>query len=145
MHIAAEDLIDSLRERGVRITRSRRVVCEVIAESHREHLDAARIHELARTEFDANIDRSTVYRTLSLLEDAGMVRHAHIGDSAVYHLADERRHQHLVCRECGATIALPSSDVAGFVAAVREKTGFHIDIEHVALSGLCATCRAERD
>jgi Fur family ferric uptake transcriptional regulator len=84
-----------------------------------------------------------VYRTLDALERAGAIRHAHLGESAVYHLADERHHQHLVCVNCGATTAIPEEDLLGFVATVGQKTGFQPDVEHFAVSGLCADCRRD--
>ncbi len=140
MHITADDLIATLRDRGLRITDARRAVCGVIAHSHGDHLDAATIHDKAMTDLGTELDLSTVYRTLEVLEEAGAVRHAHLGEAAVYHLAEEQPHQHLVCRNCGSTTALPASDLAGFLAEVQEMTGFVADVEHFALWGLCSDC-----
>jgi Fur family ferric uptake transcriptional regulator len=142
MHITADDLIAALRDRGLRITDARRAVCGVIAHSHGDHLDAATIHDKATTDLGTELDLSTVYRTLEVLEEAGVVRHAHLGEAAVYHLAEEQPHQHLVCRICGSTTALPASDLIGFLASVQEMTGFVVDVEHFAVSGLCADCAA---
>lgn len=142
MHITADLLIDALRDNGHRITDARRAVCGVIAVAHDEHLDAATIHNRAVVDFDADLDLSTVYRTLEALEEVGAIRHAHLGESAVYHLAEEQAHQHLVCSGCGTTIAIAASDLADFTAAIRERTGFEPDIEHFALSGVCSACSA---
>jgi Fur family ferric uptake transcriptional regulator len=60
----------------------------------------------------------------------------------VYHLADEPPHQHLVCVDCGQTLALSEAQIDEFVAAVRATTGFVLDPTHVALSGRCAACVA---
>lgn len=141
MHITTDRLIDALRAHGLRITDARRAVCAVIASSHDEHLDAAAIYGRA-VALGADLDRSTVYRTLDALERAGAIRHAHLGESAVYHLADERHHQHLVCSNCGKTVAIPQDDLEGFLTTVMERTGFIPDVEHFAVSGLCAGCAA---
>jgi Fur family ferric uptake transcriptional regulator len=142
MHITTELLIDALRGDGLRITDARRAVCAVIAASHGDHLDAAAIYDKAVNDLGADLDRSTVYRTLDALENAGAIRHAHLGESAVYHLADESHHQHLVCQRCGATVAIPEDDLRGFLATVTERTGFVADVEHFAVSGLCSNCSA---
>jgi Fur family ferric uptake transcriptional regulator len=142
MHITADDLIATLRERGLRITDARRAVCGVIASAHGDHLDAATIHDKAIRETGTDLDLSTVYRTLEALEEAGAVRHAHLGDAAVYHLAEEQPHQHLVCSNCGSTTALPASQLTGFLSSVAELTGFVADVEHFALSGICSECGA---
>lgn len=142
MHIGVDELISALRADGLRITDARRAVCAVIASSHSDHLDASAIYDKAVNELGAGLDRSTVYRTLDALERAGAIRHAHLGDSAVYHLADEDRHQHLVCRLCGATVAIPAAELQGFLETIRSRTGFEPDVEHFALSGRCAACAA---
>ena len=140
MHVTSTDLIEILRRRGHRITEARRAVCEVIATSHSEHLDATAIHGRAIRDLGVDLDLSTVYRTLEALEDAGAVRHAHLGEAAVYHLADEQPHQHLVCRICGATTAIPTTDLAELLASVEAMTGFVADVEHFAVSGVCSNC-----
>jgi Fur family ferric uptake transcriptional regulator len=140
MHITADNLISTLRSNGLRITDARRAVCGVIARSHGDHLDAATIHDKAVRELGADLDLSTVYRTLEALEEAGAVRHAHLGEAAVYHLSEEQPHQHLVCRICGSTTALSASDLTGFLSSVERLTGFVADVEHFALSGVCVDC-----
>ncbi|HLF60051.1 MAG TPA: Fur family transcriptional regulator [Acidimicrobiia bacterium] len=142
MHITANDLIVTLRSNGLRITEARRAVCGVIARSHGDHLDAATIHRRAMNDLGMDLDLSTVYRTLEALEEAGAVRHAHLGEAAVYHLSDEQPHQHLVCRVCGATVAIPASDLTEFLSSVEKLTGFVADVEHFALWGICADCNS---
>jgi Fur family ferric uptake transcriptional regulator len=139
---SSADLIEILRARGHRITDARRAVCEVIAGADSEHLDATAIHARAVTVLGVDLDLSTVYRTLEALEEAGAVRHAHLGEAAVYHLAEEQPHQHLVCRVCGATLAVPAADLEEFISSVRARTGFVADVEHFAVSGVCADCAA---
>jgi Fur family ferric uptake transcriptional regulator len=141
MHIQADRLTDALREQGLRITAARRAVCTVIAARHGQHLTAATILEAAVTERGAAVDQSTIYRTLDALEASGVLVHSHLGHGpAVYHLAAEARHQHVVCRECGATALIEAGDVADWVARLRDTTGFVVDPTHFAVTGLCPAC-----
>jgi Fur family ferric uptake transcriptional regulator len=141
MHISADKLIDALSERGYRITSARRAVCEVVAAAHDEHLSAADIYDRARAKSGTRLDRSTVYRTLEALEGSGLLAHSHMGHGpSVYHLAEDAGHQHLICRRCGTTITLPREESERLAASISVTTGFVADLNHFALSGLCAEC-----
>lgn len=144
MHISADDLIAELRAEGLRITEPRRHVCDVIAERHGEHLTAAAIYDIVESDAGADLDRATVYRTLDVLEEAGVLRHGHIGHGpTVYHLTEEADHQHLVCNSCGRVVAVDHEAVAPLLAELERSTGFHVDVEHFALTGTCADCLKE--
>jgi Fur family ferric uptake transcriptional regulator len=143
MHTTAEALIDVIRARGRRVTAPRRAICEVIAADHGGHLTAAGILEAVRDRGSTSIDQSTVYRTLEVLEEAGILTHSHLGHGAsVYHLSEEASHQHLVCERCGRTAAVPERDLGGFFADITARTGFVPNPRHFAVSGLCAACAA---
>jgi Fur family ferric uptake transcriptional regulator len=144
VHITADALIDVLSERGYRITQARRAVCEVVAAAHDEHLSAADMYDRAREQSGARLDRSTVYRTLEALEESGLLAHSHLGHGpSVYHLAEDAGHQHLICRRCGRTSTLPDEETTRLVDAITGATGFVADVNHFALSGLCARCADE--
>ena len=141
MHVTADKLISALSSRGYRITKARRAVCEVVAAAHDDHLSAADIYDRARAQNGARLDRSTVYRTLEALEDSGLLVHSHMGHGpSVYHLAEDAGHQHLICRSCGKTLTLPDTETQRLVDAITAATGFVPDVNHFALSGLCAEC-----
>jgi Fur family ferric uptake transcriptional regulator len=143
MHISPDVLIEALRGQGMRITSARRAVCAVVAERHSQHLTAATILEATASEQDTAVDQSTVYRTLDALEDAGLVVHSHLGHGpAVFHLATEAAHQHVVCSICGRAASIPAEDLDGWVAALRDSTGFEVDPTHFAITGLCSECAA---
>jgi Fur family transcriptional regulator, ferric uptake regulator len=141
MHVTADDLIDVLRGEDLRITEPRRLVCEVIATRHDEHLTAATIYEAVQTGSDGDLDRATVYRTLEVLEEAGVIKHGHIGHGpTVYHLADDAPHLHLICSSCERTVTLDLEEARPLLDAIADRTGFTVDVEHFALSGLCQEC-----
>lgn len=145
MHISPDQLLDALRGKGLRITAARRAVCDVLAERHGQHLTAARVLEAIRIDEGTKVDQSTVYRTLDVLEESGLVVHSHLGHGpAVYHLAAEADHQHVVCGECETAASIPPDSLEEWIATVRRTTGFEVDPTHFALTGLCADCAARR-
>ena len=86
---------------------------------------------------------STIYRTLELLEQLGLVTHTHLGHGAPrYHLAAEAEHVHLVCSECGRVTQVGPDTVTALVAALNETQGFETDVGHLTVFGKCAECRA---
>jgi Fur family ferric uptake transcriptional regulator len=138
VHITADSLIAALRRQGWRVTEPRRAVCQVVAESHAQHLTAPDI----TARLAGEVDQSTVYRTLEALEAAGILTHTHLGHGpSVYHLADGIPHQHLICEGCGAVIELDAAIVAEAMDRVTLETGFVADTSHFALSGRCRRCR----
>lgn len=137
MHITSEALTDSLRAAGLRLTTSRRAVCEVFAEHHDKHLTAASI----TARIGGSVDQSTVYRILDALEDAGLVTHTHLGHGAsVYHLAGDEPHQHIVCEVCGSAAEIDVAHFEDALRAIRTETGYVVEPSHFALTGRCIDC-----
>ncbi|WP_432097301.1 Fur family transcriptional regulator [Streptomyces sp. bgisy100] len=132
------DWQSDLRKRGYRLTPQRQLVLEAV--DRLEHATPDDIlTEVRRTAGGVNI--STVYRTLELLEELGLVSHAHLGHGApTYHLADRHHHLHLVCRDCGDVIEADVSVASGFTAQLRDTFGFDTDLKHFAIFGRCAGC-----
>ena len=99
METAATDLTKELRAKGYRLTPQRQFVLQAVASLDHATPEAI-CEEVRRTARGVNL--STVYRTLELLEELGLVTHTHLGHGAqIYHTADQPAHVHLVCRRCG--------------------------------------------
>lgn len=132
---------EELRSRGYRVTPQRQLVLEAVTSL--EHGTPEQIgEEVRRTARGVNI--STIYRTLELLEELGLVVHNHLGHGAPrYHLADEADHVHLVCRGCGEVTQVDPSVTAGLVRSLREEYGFETDVHHLTVFGQCARCRKD--
>lgn len=90
------------------------------------------------------VNITTVYRTLELLEELGMVTHTHLSHGApTYHPAEAHPHIHLVCRGCGTVTEVDPAAMQPVVERLRAEHGFQVDITHVSLFGLCASCEAD--
>jgi Fur family transcriptional regulator, ferric uptake regulator len=130
---------DLLRSSGYRVTPQRQLVLEAVAKL--EHATPEEIYaEVRQTVVGLNV--STVYRTLELLEQIGLVTHTHLGHGAPgYHLAANAQHVHLVCRECGSITEVDPEAVRPLVSALRAEYGFDTDVGHLTVFGSCARCR----
>lgn len=127
-----------LRERGYRLTPQRQLVLEAVGTLEHATPDDI-LCQVRRTASGVNI--STVYRTLELLEELGLVSHAHLGHGApTYHLADRHHHMHLVCRDCGTVLEADVSVAAALTDKLRGSFGFETDMKHFAIFGRCADC-----
>jgi Fur family transcriptional regulator, ferric uptake regulator len=87
------------------------------------------------------VNITTVYRTLDLMERIGLVRHTHLGHGAPTYSEQEHQHVHLVCHSCGSITESPTGLMDGLAARLLAECDFELDPSHVALSGLCRTCR----
>jgi Fur family transcriptional regulator, ferric uptake regulator len=129
-----------LRSKGYRLTPQRELVLQAV--KHLSHGTPDEVlTEVQRTASGVNI--STVYRTLELLEELGLVTHTHLGHGApTYHaVSDDAGHLHLVCRDCGLVIETPVEVADSMVEVLSQRYGFETDVTHVALFGRCADCR----
>jgi Fur family ferric uptake transcriptional regulator len=139
--VVTTDWKSDLRQRGYRLTPQRQLVLEAV--DALEHASPDEIlTEVRRTASGVNI--STVYRTLELLEELGLVSHAHLGHGApTYHLADRHHHLHLVCRDCGTVIEADVAVASALTDRLRSGFGFETDMKHFAIFGRCADCSAK--
>ena len=135
-----ESLRQRLHERGLRWTPQRRTLVSVLAETH-GHVTGAELVERCR-ERDPSTIPSTVYRTLDVLEDLGVVRHGHGPDGREeYHVLPGTVHGHLYCNGCGATWEIGVAEAAAIVGALDTDRGFEVDLSHVTIVGRCRACR----
>jgi Fur family ferric uptake transcriptional regulator len=140
---AWEGIPDRLRARGLRWTPQRRILVEVLSRTD-GHVTGAELVERCRA-VDPDTIPSTVYRTLDVLEELGVLSHSHGADGREeFHVLPASEHGHLYCRRCGSQWELEGQDpdVVATVGAFRDGRGFDVDVSHLTLIGLCADCRA---
>ncbi|MBV1855426.1 Fur family transcriptional regulator [Catellatospora tritici] len=132
------ELANLLRDRGLRLTPQRQLVLDAVRQL--EHATPEQVHA-AVNEVNAGVNITTVYRTLELLEELGLVTHVHLSHGApTYHDAATSRHVHLVCRNCETVTELEQSELAPLAERLLAQRGFRMDLGHVALFGLCGGC-----
>jgi len=109
------------------------------------HFTAAEIYDALHTTYSA-VNRSTVYRALKRLVDAGEVSISDIGrDSQVYERFTGDPHHHLVCQLCNRILMLQDGIVREFFQDVELTEGFKVVTNHLILYGVCDQCRKKRD
>lgn len=133
----------ALRERGYRLTVQRELILDAF-ESLSGHVTAEDVYALVRESFP-QVNVSTVYRTLELLESQGLALHTRYHDGLVkWHHAEDIGHQHLVCRECGAEQQIGLGLMEPVFSRLETDFGFVADRGHLVTVGLCRRCAANR-
>jgi Fur family transcriptional regulator, ferric uptake regulator len=131
---------DMLRAGGYRVTPQRQLVLEAVTKL--EHATPEEIFADVR-QIARGVNVSTVYRTLELLEQIGLVTHTHLGHGAPrYHLAADAQHVHLVCQQCERVTQVDPAAVRSLVSSLDAGYGFETDVGHLTVFGRCAQCRS---
>lgn len=137
-----DQMISALQGKGYRMTEPRRAVLEVMAEGH-QHLSHAEILVQARLKHH-NIGRATVYRTLELLLESGMVHATYLGDANQRFIVPiGGHHHHLVCNYCGTVTDLDKCEFEEALATISQATGFQAESHLVELYGKCLACQSK--
>jgi Fur family ferric uptake transcriptional regulator len=138
--IAWDQVRERLHERGLRWTPQRRLLVEVLARTD-GHITGAELVERCRAT-DPMTTPSSVYRTLDVLEDIGLIRHAHgLDGREEFHVRPAREHGHLHCAVCHRAWELSVDQVGGLVTEMEATRGFRVDLGHLSVVGTCQDCR----
>ena len=135
--------IDTLKKKGLKLTPQRRLIINAV-HSAEAHLSAEDIIAYVQARMP-EVHKSTIYRTLELLERTGCVFKSELDDHAIYHHADEGHHHHLVCNRCGKTIECNEDIFTSVESSLAEQYGFRTDFKHLIMSGLCAECSRKKN
>jgi Fur family ferric uptake transcriptional regulator len=135
------DLAQRLRAKGLRPTRQR---IAVLSELAREPDDATaqQLWSRLRDNRQSTIGLATVYRTLALLRDHGVVDTlSHHGSEHCFRLCTEKHHHHLLCVNCHKVVEIDDCSLGHWVDSVASTHGFIADDHKVEITGRCAACR----
>ena len=122
-------------QRGLRITEQRRVIARVLSEST-DHPDVEKLHERA-TNVDPGISIATVYRTVRLFEEAGILDRHDFGDGrSRYEAAPEAHHDHMIDVETGNVIEFVDPELESLQRQIAEKLGFRLVDHRMELFGV---------
>jgi len=143
--ISHTETLATLRATGHRITAQRQIVLEVV-ETSAEHLDAEAIYQRAR-EKDPKISLATVYRTLTVLKDKGLIEQRFLArDHAREHYepVGAPEHYHFTCLGCRKVIEFQSPRVTQMTTELHRDLGVEVAHACICLEGYCQTCAAKR-
>jgi Fur family transcriptional regulator, ferric uptake regulator len=128
-----DDLAARLRELGLRVTPQRAQVLDAVR--NLGHATPEQICDAV-----SGVDVTTVYRTLELLEQLGLVRHAHLGHGAPSYRPAGDDHIHVVCHACGAVVDADPALVEPLADRLLADEGFELDRSHFTVFGRCRQC-----
>ena len=140
-----DDLRARLSERQHKMTPQRQIVLQIFLDHPGEHLSAEDVHDILRTE-KAEIGLATVYRTLELLSDLGILQKMEFGDGCSRYEATDtdptrRHHHHLICTKCGKVEEFDEDLLETLEADIERKTGFRTLDHQVKFFGICKECQ----
>jgi len=139
MHHYVKSSNEMLRKKGYRLTPQRHMILSVIQEAD-EHLSIDQILERVQ-ERNPYVSLSTIYRTLELLRELGLVRENHLpGEQPHYETAESTEHHHLVCRKCRTIIHLEDNLLGNLHEQLQQQHAFHGLTLDLVAAGYCDAC-----
>jgi Fur family ferric uptake transcriptional regulator len=136
----------ALTANGLRLTRQRQIVLDVIDKTG-QHLDAERLYQLAR-ERDPKLNRVTVYRTLKLLKEGGLVDELDLmhqaGEQHFYETRRKQEHAHVICLACGKVEEFFGEPLQKLRRQIESHFGFQVVLARTEVGGYCSHCQSLR-
>lgn len=142
----AQGIKQSLKQQGIRLTRQRKILLDLIDQSGK-HLDAESLFLLAK-EKDPKLNRVTVYRTLKLLKQGGLVDELDLmhygGDQHYYETRMKQEHAHVICLRCGKVEEFFGDPLQKLRRQIEAHFGFQILLARTEVGGFCSHCQVLR-
>ena len=142
-----EDIKAELRRNGFKLTPQRKNTLDIILKHSDKHLSIEEIYELVKEEYP-RIGLATIYRTIQLFEDIGIVSKHNFDDGCNrYEFADpskEHNHHHLICLSCGEVSEMDEDLLDELEKEVENKKGFKVTNHTLKLFGYCKKCKDKR-
>ena len=131
----SDTLLDRLESKGLRLTEQRRVIAEVLSQST-DHPDVEELHARAQAR-DERISLATVYRTVKLFEEAGLLDKLEFGDGrARYEDAEREHHDHLIDVNSGEVVEFVDPDIEALQERIAERLGYRLMGHKLELYGV---------
>ena len=134
------DDVTAIRARGRRVTRQRALIWQALLRAEGGHLSAREVAEAVHAEAP-ELHQATIYRALDVFVDDGLVRRTELDGRALYEIAAEHRHHHVVCVECGAVAHVHDEALRRAFAHVEAESGFELSDAELTFYGTCPRCR----
>ena len=129
-----------LRTKGLKLTSPRKIILEAVFTTH-EHFNVDAMYDLIR-QTHSNVSRATIYRTMPLLVEAGLIKQSVRCQAKDYyeHIYGHSNHLHLICKVCGEIIEADSKEVEKAIEKIALKYNFSATEFDLAARGICSTC-----
>ena len=137
-----EKFREFLATKGQRFTQERQIIVDEVYSSH-EHFEADDlVNRLTLRKDDSRVSRSTVYRALNLLEEAGLLRKVARpqGREVFEHDYGYPQHDHLLCQKCGSLTEFPNETISSILDQIAEQHGFRLSGHRLVVYGTCTEC-----
>lgn len=135
---AKERFMKFLEQKNLRITSQRRAIVDTVFETE-EHFTAEQLLEWSRQK-DQSVSRATVYRTLPLLTESGLVREMDFGKDFKFYdpnYADHPNHSHIICQDCDKIVEFESDKIIKIEDEITHKLGFSVKTQRLQITGTC--------
>lgn len=143
----AANFKERLKEKGCKLTMQRRSVLDVLLEHHNDHLSTEEIYDKVKMNFP-EIGLATVYRTVQLFEEMGIVDRLNFDDGCSrFELASDdtvHHHHHLICEECNRVFEVENDLLDEIEKEIESKYEFKIHDHNVMFYGICKDCAAKK-
>jgi Fur family ferric uptake transcriptional regulator len=135
-----KDYYQRLSQAGYRLTPQRQMILNAIVHAG-GHISAEEVLEAVNRDYPC-IDLSTVYRTIELLSETGMVTEVNLDDGRRrFHSVNEGHHHHLVCQKCKKVSDINEDVLSALKEQLLDDYRFEVDLNHQVFWGRCAECR----
>ncbi|MCD4829467.1 MAG: transcriptional repressor [Candidatus Cloacimonetes bacterium] len=130
-----------MKRRGAKITHGRGAILEAVFDNH-GHFDVEELYEQLKSRGE-RVSLATLYRTIPLLVESGLVRQAMRTDATTRyeHVWGHPRHLHIVCKHCGKVVEVELGDMAETLRTLGRNHGYRVEEITLCLRGLCRPCR----
>ena len=135
------NLLNALKKNGYRITKSRKLICELLENNIHFHFNVKQLHKKINSLSKSKIDRTTIYRTLVALEELGLLQHSHIPHKpAIYFLNNNNQNVHLICETCDKIVDIGNHSVNSINLILQNDTNFQTINNNFVYVGKCSEC-----
>src|SRR5580765_2993037 len=139
---AKEKFLDFLIQKNLRITSQREVIIDTVFSTDK-HFTAEQLLEWSRQR-DKSVSRATVYRTLPLLTESGLVREMDFGKDYKFYdpnYAQHPNHNHIICQDCAKIVEFESDKIEKIEQEITSKLGFSIKAQRLQITAECDTLK----
>lgn len=146
VHTAREAFIDYLRRKGLKVTQQRLAILETILRSERAHFNAEDLVAMVNASGAPKVSRSSVYRTLELLKECGLLRKEMLRDQVSHYekTVGAEHHDHMICNLCGRIIEFSSGELERLQNKLCREQGFTPESHVLHIRGICRSCSAKK-